>query len=195
MTMGDTRKKKFPPDSVCKPCWELKYCPYGQLVEMFPGPGTTRTPAQVQEDYELILKEFTTGTLKTEDDVWGAIARLEHHVPWTTEEIRGYDPEEVGCKIWGHVCPVFFVQSGATETKEDRRTGRHIPRDIMLKVVRRDDHVCQKCFKYVPDNELEFDHTIPVSRGGPTSVENIKLYCRSCNREKSNKLTDILIDR
>ena len=22
--------------SVCKPCWELKYCPYGPLVENFP---------------------------------------------------------------------------------------------------------------------------------------------------------------
>lgn len=21
---------------VCKPCWELKYCPYGPLVEQFP---------------------------------------------------------------------------------------------------------------------------------------------------------------
>jgi hypothetical protein len=21
---------------VCKPCWELKYCPYGSLVEYFP---------------------------------------------------------------------------------------------------------------------------------------------------------------
>ena len=22
--------------AVCKPCWELKYCPYGPLVELFP---------------------------------------------------------------------------------------------------------------------------------------------------------------
>ncbi len=22
--------------AVCKPCWELKYCPYGPLVEEFP---------------------------------------------------------------------------------------------------------------------------------------------------------------
>lgn len=21
---------------ICKPCWELKYCPYGPLVEQFP---------------------------------------------------------------------------------------------------------------------------------------------------------------
>jgi len=26
--------------AVCKPCWELKYCPYGPLVERFPAPET-----------------------------------------------------------------------------------------------------------------------------------------------------------
>ena len=23
-------------EHVCKPCWELKYCPYGRIVELFP---------------------------------------------------------------------------------------------------------------------------------------------------------------
>jgi hypothetical protein len=190
--MAKPRKRKFPAGSVCKPCWELKYCPYGQLVEMFPFPSTSRDPSEVKADYHAILNKFTSGQLKTEDDVWDAIARLEHHVPWTTEEIRGYDPEEVGCKVWGHACPVFFVQSGATETKEGRREGRGVPREIMLKVARRDNHVCQLCHNYVPDNEVEFDHIIPFSRGGPTTVENIRLLCTLCNRRKSNSLAEIL---
>ncbi len=190
--MGTRRKKRFPTGSVCKPCWELKYCPYGQLVEMFPGPGTTRTPEEVTADYHAILSEFTSGTLKTEDDVWEAIARLEYHVPWTTEEIREYGPEEVGCKIFGHACPVFFMQSSATETREGRPRGRSVPRDVMLKVVRRDNHVCQACLKYVPDDEVEFDHLIPYSRGGPSTVENIRLLCRACNRKKSDSLAQLL---
>jgi hypothetical protein len=135
--MNKPRKRKFPEGSVCKPCWELKYCPYGQLVEMFPSPGDSRDPVTVQADYEAILHEFTTGQLKTEEDIWDAVARLEYHVPWTTEEIRGYDHEEVGCRIFGHTCPVFFVQSGATETKEYRRESRRVPREVMLKVVRK----------------------------------------------------------
>jgi len=64
----------------------------------------------------------------------------------------------------------------------------------MLKVVRRDNHVCQLCHAYVPDNEVEFDHIIPFSRGGPTTVENIRLLCVACNRKKSNSLAEILID-
>ncbi|MEI9947705.1 MAG: HNH endonuclease [Pseudomonadota bacterium] len=65
----------------------------------------------------------------------------------------------------------------------------------MLKVVRRDDHVCQECFTYVRDDEIEFDHVIPVSRGGPTSVENLRLLCRRCNNAKSDHIDGLLIDR
>ena len=74
--MDKPRKQKFPAGSVCKPCWELKYCPYGQLVEMFPFPSASRSPSEVKTDYNEILHEFTSGQLKTEDDVWDAIARL-----------------------------------------------------------------------------------------------------------------------
>ena len=28
-------------NNICKPCWELKYCPYGPLVEDFPLPPAT----------------------------------------------------------------------------------------------------------------------------------------------------------
>jgi len=188
------RRRRFPPGSVCKPCWELRYCPYGQLVELFPFSPITRTPSEVIADYEAILAGLTSGTPMTEEQVWGTIECLHHHLPWLAEEIRDYAPEVVECKVWGHSCPVFFVQSGATETKEGRREGRSIPRDVMLKVVRRDNHVCQVCHQYVPDTDVEFDHIIPYSRGGPTNVENIRLLCRTCNRKKSDSLRELLVE-
>ena len=189
-----SRRLRFPTGSVCKPCWELKYCSYGELVELFPGPGTRRTPGQVRVDYENALLPLVTGTPMTEEEVWEAIERIHSLQPWMTEQIRAYPPEEVGCRIWGHACPVFFVQSGATETKEGRRDGRAIPRDVMLSVVRRDNHVCRLCYRYVPDNEVEFDHVIPYSRGGPTTLGNIRLLCRACNRKKSDSLKELLVE-
>ena len=56
----------------------------------------------------------------------------------------------------------------------------------------RDNHICQICYKYVPDTEVEFDHIIPYSNGGPTTVENIRLLCRSCNRIKSDALDELI---
>lgn len=137
------RKRTFPQGSVCKPCWELKCCRYGQLVEYFPGPPVTRSPSQVQADYQEILLELTGATLKTEEEVWDLIERLPGRVPWIVEELRDHSPEDVGSRIFGHCCPVFFVQSGATATKEGRRERRAIRREVMLQVLRRDNHVCQ----------------------------------------------------
>lgn len=35
-TWFDSTNWKKRPNAICKPCWELKYCPYGPLVEDFP---------------------------------------------------------------------------------------------------------------------------------------------------------------
>ena len=40
--------------NICKPCWELKYCPYGPLVEDFPLLPPTRSEAIEHNDF---LKE------------------------------------------------------------------------------------------------------------------------------------------
>ena len=187
-------KKGFPKDSVCKPCWELKYCPYGYMVEWSPGlyPDYPVDLKQIKQRYQKILSEFSGGKLKTEDEIWEAIDSLFYNSPDAWEHLSQYDPKDVSCAIFGHACPVFINQSGATETKEGRRQGRYLPRDVMLKVVRRDSHVCQSCHKYVPDDEVEFDHIIPYSKGGPTNVENIRLLCKTCNRKKSNSLEELL---
>ena len=62
----------------------------------------------------------------------------------------------------------------------------------MLKVVRRDGQICQECHKNVPDTEIEFDHIIPASKGGPVSVDNLRVLCKKCNREKNNSLNNML---
>jgi 5-methylcytosine-specific restriction endonuclease McrA len=90
--------------------------------------------------------------------------------------------------------PPGFSAEPFTETKEDRRISRNIPRDAMLKVVRGDGQVCRACYKNVPDNEIEFDHIIPHARGGPTTSENLRILCRKCNRKKSEALKEILVD-
>jgi len=162
---------------------------------MFPGAGGNLTKAEVSERHNEALTALMNGKAKTRDDVFDAIDQLTYFQPDNWEEINQYDPEDVNCRIFGHLCPVFLSQSGATETKESRREGRVIPREIMFKVARRDNHVCQLCHQYVPDDQVHFDHIIPYSKGGPTSVANIRLLCAICNRKKSNSLNEILHPR
>ena len=56
---------------------------------------------------------------------------------------------------------------------------------MRAQVWRRDRGLCTKCGC---QNNLEFDHIIPVSKGGATSVANLQLLCKQCNLTKSNKI-------
>jgi hypothetical protein len=152
-------KWKKASNRVCKPCWELKYCPYGPFVEQSPLLPLTREEAE-QEMIYVEPNEFP------------------EEIP---KEIA-----EMSCTVFGHICPVVFVAEGFTETSECRRRGRYIPFKIKMRVVRRDNYTCQHCGKHLLDNEVEFDHIIPISKGGSSEESNIRLTCFDCNRDKSD---------
>lgn len=60
-----------------------------------------------------------------------------------------------------------------------------IPQDIMDKVWNRDGGKCVKCGS---QENLEFDHIIPFSKGGANTYRNLQILCKKCNIEKSNKI-------
>jgi 5-methylcytosine-specific restriction endonuclease McrA len=136
---------------------------------------------------------FAQGTFKTEDEILSAIDWLEYHWPGRWEFLDQYDTSELRCNVFGHVCPVFLTaETWATETKSGRRHSRYISREVMLKVVRRDGQTCQVCNSHVPDDEINFDHVIPHSRGGQATVENLRVLCATCNRKKRDSLHELL---
>jgi hypothetical protein len=60
-----------------------------------------------------------------------------------------------------------------------------IPSHIMQAVWKRDMQCCVNCGS---NQNLEYDHIIPVSKGGSNSINNIQLLCQKCNRTKSSKI-------
>ena len=292
---------------VCKPCWELKYCPYGPFVEQSPLVGTTKdeavrhneylknclktnligsitdlTDEQLEEKKEQleILKEYPNFLLpeiyrelndeeRIKEGVEKNLKLFElyqtpydnfetYQVPFPLDEseeerreklldeimeieitpdlqkridkkikelevaittgkddarreldpirkqyfedsVKDFNPEEypefipkeveeMSCNIFGHICPVVFVGESITETSEKRRKGRYISFKTKIRVVRRDNHTCQECSKHLKDDEVEFDHIIPVSKGGSSEEHNIRLTCYDCNRDKTDKI-------
>lgn len=100
-------------------------------------------------------------------------------------------PEEISemqCTVFGHICPVVLNAEKITETTELRRSGRYIPFKTKMRVVRRDNYTCQHCGKHLHDNEVEFDHIIPLAKGGSSEEHNIRLTCFDCNRDKSDNV-------
>jgi len=138
------------------------------------------------------LSNLMSGKLETPEDVWEEVYRLLYSTPSNWEYLSQFNPDDTTCKMFGHVCPIFITQDSYTETKDERRKGRYIPRDVMFKVINRNNQICQVCKKNVLFDEVEFDHIIPVSKGGPSTVDNIRLLCRNCNRKKSNSLNELL---
>jgi len=67
-----------------------------------------------------------------------------------------------------------------TELAEIERRER-ISDDVRMFVWQRDQGKCVKCGN---NERLEFDHIIPVVKGGSNTERNIQLLCERCNREK-----------
>jgi tetratricopeptide (TPR) repeat protein len=56
-----------------------------------------------------------------------------------------------------------------------------IPEQVRHAVWRRDDGRCVQCGS---QENLEYDHIIPLSRGGANTERNLQLLCERCNRSK-----------
>ena len=60
-----------------------------------------------------------------------------------------------------------------------------IPAGVRREVWRRDDGRCVDCGSR---ERLEYDHIIPVSKGGSNTARNIELRCEPCNRKKGAQI-------
>lgn len=57
-------------------------------------------------------------------------------------------------------------------------------------ILMRDGRVCHLCGGAIPDGQLDFDHVIPLARGGAHTSKNIKPSHASCNRRKRDRHAD-----
>ncbi len=69
----------------------------------------------------------------------------------------------------------------ATTRPESKPRREALPERIRHEVWRRDGGTCVDCGSRA---RLEFDHIIPLSRGGATTVRNLEIRCEFCNRAK-----------
>ena len=70
-----------------------------------------------------------------------------------------------------------------TYDRMPRSAVRLTRRNIFL----RDAHTCQYCGRQATTRDLNLDHVMPRSRGGPMSWENVVCSCRVCNLRKGGR--------
>ena len=80
-----------------------------------------------------------------------------------------------------------LIEAGEIFNYFTNREGKResIPQDVMDKVWNRDGGKCAKCGS---QENLEFDHIIPFSKGGATTYRNMQLLCKKCNIDKTNNI-------
>ncbi|QDV59457.1 HNH endonuclease [Rosistilla oblonga] len=79
---------------------------------------------------------------------------------------------------------VALVNQTVTRSGDGAPT-RHIPRDVRQRVWQLYGGQCADCGAR---DYLEFDHIVPVAKGGSNSDKNVQLLCRKCNQKKSDKI-------
>lgn len=104
-----------------KPCWDLKYCPYGGLVEQFPLIPPPRDYAIRHNEYiKACLKKGMSGI---EPDVKPLNEKTRKMFEKQVEKfnLTNYPekiPSEISkwsCEIFGHICPVIFSAENVAE--------------------------------------------------------------------------------
>ena len=81
-------------------------------------------------------------------------------------------------------CVVSREKSFAKEQR-DIGVGRGEYERLRAAVFQRDGASCFYCGS--SNGPFECDHVVPVARGGATSLENMVVACRRCNRAKSSR--------
>ena len=79
------------------------------------------------------------------------------------------------------------IRTDTSGPPQDEIVGSHepIPEHVRTEVWRRDGGQCVDCGSR---ERLEFDHIVPVSKGGSNTARNLELRCENCNRKKGARI-------
>ncbi len=77
-------------------------------------------------------------------------------------------------------------QKFSLDNSESTTNRPRIPEHTRIEVWRRDGGKCARCGSR---ERLEYDHIVPISRGGSNTARNIELLCEACNRSKGANVT------
>ena len=78
--------------------------------------------------------------------------------------------------------PDFMPISSIDDSSSKEDADWYIPSEVKLNVWRRDQGKCVECGS---KEKLEYDHIIPISKGGSNTDRNVQLLCQACNRKKA----------
>ena len=148
--------------------------------------------------YAMKLYEENADTLPSSDDAYRAArptqwARIKRELDgkdvveawlWLFSDENDWLTEDVDRYQFALIIHASLNECGYEQTPDMETPGRNPTQDMRHEVFRRDDGRCRECGG---TERLQYDHILPWSKGGATSVQNLQLLCWPCNRRKSDK--------
>lgn len=145
-----------------------------------PGPYTVQIRkygAYSDEILELLMVQPGTREHSPEERV-DLCERIDHIGPQAVAEgIAQRDAIRLKTELETRGAQVRIIERGPASPQ----ARRSIPQKVREDVWRRDDAKCVDCGSR---ERLEYDHIVPLSRGGSNTARNIELRCETCNRRK-----------
>lgn len=128
---------------------------------------------------ELTVSLFEAGEVGLVKEKISSFSKIGFDCTETFCFFRTYDV--LGCNGAGEV--LFETREAIMPYEQTER--KSISPAVRSEVWRRDLGKCVQCGS---KENLQFDHIIPVSKGGATSIANLQLLCRACNQRKGNRI-------
>jgi hypothetical protein len=113
----------------------------------------------------------------------GAFAAMPEHerqelYAWEAANLDGHS---VGTSDWPGWIKYIGLPPWYAREPRKAKTKKPIPNGLRKQVFERDAYRCVSCGSW---HDLQADHIIPESKGGPTTLENLQTMCRPCNVRK-----------
>ena len=92
--------------------------------------------------------------------------------------------------FWKRVYKKLLRKISTLKSSLKRRSHEHgvefdiTSRDLKVLFLSHYGKECRYCDKILRINTIVCDHIVPISKDGPSTIENLQLICKSCNSRK-----------
>lgn len=123
------------------------------------------------------------------DMPWGGSVWCYKNTRFAATDCCGFSDEEMKLLIRDSLdkerkrMEKLKVRFDSSKPERYRRTS--ISDEVRIFVWQRDGGKCVRCGS---NENLEYDHIIPVTKGGSSTARNIQLLCETCNRTKGDEI-------
>jgi hypothetical protein len=134
-----------------------------------------------------VKKTFPTYRKEMKGLEWGRLyaeyGENEYDVAELEEKINSLMADE---DVTDHKGVYEYVLSNCSKDKERHLSIRKFSDKDKRTAYEKQNGICPICGEYHTIEEMEGDHIVAWSKGGKTTIDNLQMLCKKCNREKSN---------